>query len=222
MTTLNVYCIPGLGMNALLFKNLELPNCNIIPISWLSPKKNETLPEYAMRLSAQIDTSKPFVLIGVSFGGMCAIEISKKLQPLQTILISSCKVCTEIPTALRILKYIPLHLLLSDVMYMKCTLFILKRLGVTKALKKEFNEMLKLPPENYYSRSIDMILNWKNNTIPPRVIHIQGNKDHVLFYKKNVHYDYTIEDGSHFMIVDKADEINKIIEGETDQFLERN
>lgn len=210
-SNLNVYCIPGLGMNALLFKNLQLPNCNIIPISWLSPHNNETLPEYAMRLSAQIDTSKPFVLIGVSFGGMCAIEISKKLQPLQTILVSSSKIYKEIPTALKVFKYIPLHFLFSDSMYMKYTMFILSRLGVTKELKKDFQEMLTMPPENYYSRTISMILNWENRIIPSNVLHIHGNLDRVLFYRKNLRYDYTIKGGSHFMVVDRADEINKII-----------
>jgi pimeloyl-ACP methyl ester carboxylesterase len=208
---LNVYTIPGLGMDPLLFKYLQLPNCNIIPIAWISPLKKETLPEYALRLSKQIDTSKPFVLIGVSFGGMCAIEISKKLNPLQTILVSSSKVSAELPGALIGFKYIPLYRLLSDFLYLKFTMLIRKRLGVTADLKTEFKSMLAQPPQHYFSRAIHMILHWKNEIIPPRVLHIHGNADQVVFYKKNVTYDYTIEGGSHYMIVDRAEEISDII-----------
>lgn len=222
MDKLNVYCIPGLGVNAFLFKKLRLPDCNIFHISWQSPIKNETLPRYAMRLSQQIDTSKPFVLIGVSFGGMCAIEIAKVLQPLKIILVSSCKVHTELPIALKALKYIPLHLLLSDALYLKFTGLVKHRLGVTKELNEEFKEMLKWLPVNYFSRTINMILHWKNETIPSGVVHIHGNADHVLFYNKKVHYDYTIEGGSHFMIVDRAGEINEIINKEQLKFMENN
>ena len=211
---LNIYCIPGLGMDALLFKNLRIPNCSILPITWFSPLKKETLPEYAMRLSTQIDTSKPFVLIGVSFGGMCAIEIAKELKPLKTILVSSNKVHRELPKTLNVFKYIPLNFLLTDAMYLKFAMLIKKRLGVTKALTAEFKAMLSLPPEKYYARAINMILHWENETIPPRVVHIHGNADRVLFYKRKIQYDYTIEGGTHFMIVDKADEINKIISKE--------
>ena len=216
---LNVYCIPGLGMNALLFNNLVLPDCNIIPVTWLSPIKNETLPEYAMRLSMQIDSSKPFILLGVSFGGMCAIEISKKLHPLKTILISSSKASKELPGAFKIFKYIPLHLIFSDSLYLKLVMFFQKRLGVSMVLKEEFKKMLALPPENYYSRSIEMILHWKNETIPANVVHIHGTGDQVLFYNKNVHYDHIIEEGAHFMIVNRANEINAIITNELSSLL---
>jgi hypothetical protein len=137
-------------MNPLLYKYLQLPNCNIIPVTWISPLKKETLPEYALRLSQQIDTSQPFVLIGVSFGGMCAIEISKKLNPLQTILISSSKVSTELPRELAGFKYIPIYHILSDFLYLKFTMLIRKRLGVTPPLKAEFKTMLAQPPKNYF------------------------------------------------------------------------
>ncbi|MCC6838309.1 MAG: alpha/beta hydrolase, partial [Bacteroidia bacterium] len=86
---MNIYCIPGMGVNERLFRNLKLEGCRIHYIKWLTPFKNETLQQYAIRLSEQIDQSQPFCLIGVSFGGLCAIEISKKLNPAQTFLVSS-------------------------------------------------------------------------------------------------------------------------------------
>ncbi len=71
-----------MGVNESLYRNLKLNDCAIFHIKWLTPFKNETLPDYAMRLSKQIDTTQPFALIGVSFGGMVCIEIAKKLNPI--------------------------------------------------------------------------------------------------------------------------------------------
>jgi predicted phosphoribosyltransferase len=45
-------------------------------ILYLFHVPNDTLQSYAIQLSAQIDTPKPIIL-GVSFGGMIAIEIAK-------------------------------------------------------------------------------------------------------------------------------------------------
>lgn len=206
-----VYCIPGLGVNKQLFKNLQLPGFNISFIDWITPVKNETLPAYAMRLAQQIDTSKPFVLLGVSFGGMCAIEITKQLYPLKTILISSSKTKKETPSRLRILSFLPLHYLISDSLYLKGA-WILRRLwGVHAGIEQEFKASLTPPPENFFARAVNMIVHWENETIVANVIHIHGTADRVLPYKKSVVYDYTIEKGSHLMVLDRGEEISRII-----------
>lgn len=215
-TKYTVYCIPGLGVNELLFKNLRITDkegtlIQPVFIQWESPFKNESLPAYAMRLSKQIDQLKPFVLIGVSFGGMCAIEIAKQLNPLKTILISSSKTKHELPSLLKVLMLLPVYYLLNDSHYLKGAWIFRKRPGVHKGIEKEFKESLTPPPPNFFARTIHMIVNWKNEFIPANVIHIHGTADNVLPYMKNMQYDYTIKDGSHLMILDKADEISKII-----------
>lgn len=206
-----VYCIPGLGVNKQLFKNLQLPHFNISFIDWITPVKNEILPAYAMRLAEQIDTSKPFILIGVSFGGMCAIEITKQLSPVKTILISSSKTKIENPSRLRILSFLPLHYLLSDSLYLKGAWILRRLFGVHAGIAKEFKASLTPPPENFFARAVNMIVHWKNKTVPANVIHIHGTADRVLPYKKSVRYDYTIEKGSHLMILDRGEEISRII-----------
>jgi hypothetical protein len=218
---INAYCIPGLGMNGLLFKNLRLPGFNVVPIEWKAPLKKETLPEYALRLAAEIDQSTPFILIGVSKGGMCAIEIAKKTHPLKTILISSCKVHTEKPKILRALSVIPLHYLLYDSKYLKYAALSLikKRLGVTKAIKKDFWAAIGGQPRGYHAKAVNMLVNWKNETIPANVMHIHGDADRVIPYQKEVHYNYTIAGGSHLMVLDKAKEISTIIHKELSGYL---
>lgn len=208
---LNIYCIPGLGTNSLLFKKINIPGCTIIPIAWLSPLKQETLPAYARRLSAQIDTSKPFMLLGVSFGGMCAVEIAKQLKPLKTILISSSKTYKELHPLLIFLKFVPIHFLVPDAWYIKLAKLVKGRLGVTRELEKDFAEIMCHLPENYFRRTVHMVAHWRNTEIPGNVIQIHGDADKVIPFRKALHYDYLIKKGSHLIILDKAEEINKII-----------
>lgn len=87
---MNTYFISGLGANKRIFSKLKLnENINMIHIDWISPNKNESLASYAERLSKVIDLSQPFALVGVSFGGMIAVEMAKLLNPATTIIISS-------------------------------------------------------------------------------------------------------------------------------------
>ncbi|WP_353717332.1 hypothetical protein [Dyadobacter sp. 676] len=67
---MNVYFISGLGADERVFTKLKLdPRLNVKYIKWVRPLKKETLQHYAARLSKQIDTSQPFQLVGLSFGG---------------------------------------------------------------------------------------------------------------------------------------------------------
>lgn len=63
------------------------------------PLRNESLKAYVQRLSAQIDTSEEFAIVGVSFGGIVAVELNKIICPKQTILISSAMTSKQLPRA---------------------------------------------------------------------------------------------------------------------------
>jgi len=92
---MKIYAISGLGADERVFDFLKL-NCNLIPIDWITPKKNEPIEKYAIRLAEVINQNEPFGLLGVSFGGLIATEISKKLNPKITILISSAETKNEL------------------------------------------------------------------------------------------------------------------------------
>ncbi|MCB0541677.1 MAG: alpha/beta hydrolase, partial [Bacteroidetes bacterium] len=89
---MKIFGISGLGADERVFKKLTL-NYNINTVKWLKPHKKEELKNYIKRLSVEIDDSQPFVLIGVSFGGIVAIELSKILKPEAVIIISS--ICND-------------------------------------------------------------------------------------------------------------------------------
>ena len=70
--------------------------------------------------------------------------------------------------------------------------------------------ILKDTDPKFFAWAINEIVNWKNETIPENIIHIHGNKDRIIPFK-NVKADFVIEGGGHFMTVNKAGEIEKII-----------
>lgn len=211
---LNVYCISGMGVDGRLFRNLRLESCSIHHISWLTPHKNESLPDYAMRLADHIDTTKPFALVGVSFGGMCCVEIAKRLNPVKTFVISSCKKNTELPFRITFWKYLPVYKYIKDAWFVSSAMLVKKQFGVTtKEQKEKFIEMLKAAPPDYFSGAVHCIINWKNDVVPESVIQIHGTNDQVLPHSK-IDCKYKIKGGTHFMIVNRAAEINEIINKE--------
>jgi hypothetical protein len=211
---LNVYCIPGMGVDGRLFRNLKIDDSRLYHIKWLTPCRNESLQEYALRLSEQIDSSQPFILIGVSFGGMCSVEIAKHLNPVRTFLISSCKKSNELPLKISFWKKFSLYKKLSDAFYIKGAMLVKRQFGVvTKEQSEKFHEMLKTAPDNYFSGAVHCIMNWKNEIIPEGLIHIHGTADRVLPHNKMI-CDYKLDGGDHFMIVSRAEEINEIINRE--------
>jgi len=58
--------------------------------------------------------------------------------------------------------------------------------------------------------ALDSILNWKNTTVPPNVIHVHGSSDNLLPYKY-LKADHVIEGGTHLMAMDKAKEVSMLL-----------
>jgi hypothetical protein len=57
---------------------------------------------------------------------------------------------------------------------------------------------------------VDAALKWDNKIIPPNTYHITGDKDLVFDYKR-IKDATIVKGGTHIMIFDKANEINKIL-----------
>ena len=74
-----IYIFSGLGVDQRVFDKIDFGNLDVEFIDWIEPLKNESLSDYAKRISQSLTDSNP-TLIGLSFGGMIAVEISKILQ----------------------------------------------------------------------------------------------------------------------------------------------
>lgn len=210
--TVNVYFFPGQGSDKRIFQNIELDsnyikNCFDYP----TPSKGITLQEFAFLYIDSIDQSKPFILVGQSMGGMICTELADTLNPLKTIIVSSAKYHDELPWNYRFQKKVPLNRLVPGSI-MKLGALILQPIYEPdrRLYKKECRNMLQSRDRQYYSRTVNMIINWERDTFPDNIIHIHGDIDNTLPIR-NVNCNIVIEGGSHMMVLTRGPEISALI-----------
>jgi len=210
---MNAYFISGLGADKRIFSKLKLnENINIIHVDWITPNKNESLASYAQRLISAIDLPQPFALVGVSFGGMIAVEIAKILKPAATVIISSTMLSTHLPALYRfagklgLLKFIPAKLLKASNKLTQ-NYYFGTRSSSEKAL---LTSIIKDTDPHFLKWAIGSILSWRNKTEPKNTYHIHGTNDKIL-YSKIAQPDFVIQNGTHFMVYQNAEEISGII-----------
>lgn len=208
-----IYAIPGLGTTEKLYANTKISGVEIIVLKWPEVNKNDTMQSYAKKFISQIDTSIPFYLLGVSFGGMLCVELAKMISPQKTFLISTCKSRKELPWFIKMMKHLSLHKIISEKQHRKMAYQGRWIIGFGKTYIPEFLGMVNSMTENYFKYCINIIVSWEGKELPKNSIHIHGDADRLLWYKY-VKSDYTIKQGSHAMVVFKAEEINQIIEKE--------
>lgn len=208
---MNVYFISGVAADERVFQNIHLPaGYKAHHLAWIKPEMDESLKSYAVRLANGIDTTKPFLLVGLSFGGMLANEMAKLYHPVLVVLISSVPSSRQLPPyftllgKLRFHKFIPISFFKS--------MSLLKRLVTTetKAEKQILRQMIRSADNNFIRWSLDAIVKWKNEEKPENYIHIHGSRD-LLLPVRYTGYTHLVRGGGHLMVVTHGKEISAII-----------
>jgi pimeloyl-ACP methyl ester carboxylesterase len=210
ITMKTIYCISGLGADERAFSNLKIQGYKMVYLPWLQPLEKETIEQYAKRMSAGITEQNP-VLMGLSFGGMMCIEISKLLPVNKIILISSIKSPNELPGWMRRSGKLGLNKFFSMRAYKILEPIQNRILGVStpdeKAMIRNYRKKEHIAYTNW---AVNAALNWRNNWQPPVLFHIHGDNDK-LFPIKNVSATHIVKGGGHFMIMNKAEEVSHFI-----------
>lgn len=210
---MNLYLFSGLGADKRAFQFLEFPKgLNIIHIDWIEPLKNESIQSYAKRISSIIDTTKPYSIIGLSFGGMMAVEVAQFLNPQKVILISSIENKNEMPFYFKLTGLLKLNKLIPRNLKTKSNFLINWFFGVKNIQeKKMLSDIIEASNPRFTYWAINEILNWKMEVITSNVIQIHGDMDKIFPFKK-IKPQYLIANGGHLMVANKADEISKVLE----------
>ncbi len=210
---MTIYCIPGFGADEKIFSKLAINDASLQVINWLDPLPKEPFVDYCSRMAAAIKEEEP-VIVGVSFGGMVALEIAKLRPVKQIILISSVKNTNELPAKLRLIGKLRLNRIFPVKKIQENEKFYElanRRLGAFTDEEKAFaNTYRRSATLNYVNWSFNQILNWKNNLFPESIIHIHGSRD-LIFPVKSIKPTHIIDGGTHMMIVNRAAEISAII-----------
>ena len=211
-----IYIFSGLGADKRVFKHIKFIDFEPVFIDWISPLENETIENYAKRISRQIDNENPIIL-GISFGGIIAIEISKQIKTKKIILLATAKTRNELPKfylslgKLGVLKVTPTRLL-------KKTNFLTHYFFGTKTKedRRILKEIIDDTDPKFLKWALRKILNWTNTELPRNYVHIHGTNDKIIPNKKNM-CDIEIKNGGHFMTLNKFEELNNVINAELEK-----
>jgi pimeloyl-ACP methyl ester carboxylesterase len=198
-----MYLIPGMACDGRLLQYLR-KHLEFETLEFLEPEPNETLEHYASRMAQGIDTSAPFYVGGVSFGGMVATAIHQQFPALGLVYISSAKVRRELPPWLRVYRWIPIQRWLGPRMLRRLwPRSPLPRAGEHKALMAAMRRDINL---TLFKWSMDRAACMSNTQLPTRWIHVHGTRD-LLLPGMFIRGAIKIKGGDHGMVMAKAEEI---------------
>jgi pimeloyl-ACP methyl ester carboxylesterase len=205
-----VYVLSGLGVDESVFANIDCHPFVLHFIPWMIPNKNEQLAHYVKRLAASIYESNP-TIIGLSFGGIIAVEMAKLFPEAYIIQIASVKTHLELPLIYRWIGLLKLHRLVPKC-FLKYPNFLTYRMfGIEhKKEKALLNAIFARTNPEFRNWAIDVLLNWRNREIPSRLIAIHGTKDRLIPIR-NVKVDFPIEGAGHFLTVNKSKTLSELL-----------
>ncbi|MFT6966836.1 MAG: pimeloyl-ACP methyl ester carboxylesterase [Marivirga sp.] len=210
---MKVYGIGGLGVDERVFSALNL-DFELIALNWIDPQSKESTNSYANRLAEQIDQKASFAIIGVSFGGMIAIELSKILNPEKIILISSATSEQDILLAFRLFGKTGIIHLVPDFLIKPPQFLVNYFFGISDdSHKKALKQILADTDLQFLRWAANKIMKWDNSELPSNLVRIHGSADRLLNYQKKDKVT-VIPTAGHFMIMNRADELSKILNKE--------
>ncbi|HSY61651.1 MAG TPA: alpha/beta hydrolase [Cytophaga sp.] len=209
---MTLYFLSGLGADKSVFQKLKLPHqYKIVHIDWIRPEPKESIASYAHRLAALINQQESFAIIGLSFGGIVASELSKIVAPVCTIIISSISTSKQLPTHFSALKYLHLHKFIPARFLKIKSPLVYWFMGV-KTLREKvmFNQILQNTDIVFFRWAVSKIIYWHHPVQIKNIYHIHGSTDNI-FPIKNITADHTIQSGGHLMVYSAAKEVSSVI-----------
>ncbi len=208
---MNIYCFSGLGADERIFHKLRIPGATLHFVPWIEAVAEESLPAYALRLGQTIKQEKPFCLLGVSFGGMLAAELSQVLESKHTFIVSSALSSSEITPLIRLAGKTGIYKSLPEALIRHPNFVVFRAFGlITDSEKKLFSQIMHDTDIDFLKWAITAILNWDSHKAP-EVTRIHGDADLIIPLKdQKIHH--LIKGGTHFCILQQADQISEFIE----------
>lgn len=205
------YFFPGMAASDVMFyKYRNLPfKCHFF--NWIDPIKNERVKDYAARYIQMMDRSKKINLVGVSFGGILAVEIAGQIEVNKVVLISSMTSRKTYPFLMKLFKHVPLYRLIPPKMPPINKGIVRKIFGIER--KEDLEFFIKMISRYNFKNlrwSIRELLHWEYKEEMQGLIHIIGDQDR-LFKPANTTNEIIIPGGTHYMVVDRAEDVKNVL-----------
>ena len=203
------YLIPGLGADERVFQFLRLQG-EVHVLRWLPPQTAaETLPHYAARLAAAVPKDQACWLVGVSFGGVLALEVAQRRPLARVVLISSFIGPGELPWLGRLARATGLYRRLPPQLLPRLPRLAKWFFGVKSARDYHLLRQILHDTDPSFTRwAIARLLQWPGRPAVP-TIRIHGTDDRLLPHGA-AHSHYQLP-GGHLIILSRAAVINRIL-----------
>lgn len=181
-TTLRVYLLPGHGSDYRVWQEMDFSGYDTVHLDYpFLPERGERMPDYAQRLLAEIDTTRPFALVGISLGGMLAVEMAQHCDPAAVVILSSAGGRSDLPWRYRVQRYLPLQYLLPGAFLKQMTIWIQPWFEPqVRGRRTLCADMLRQKPNRLFARGVKMIIHWQRQTRDTSVVHLHGTHDRTL------------------------------------------
>jgi pimeloyl-ACP methyl ester carboxylesterase len=210
---MNWILTPGLGCDHRLFSHMVdlLPLHQVIEL--VVPHETESIEAYASRLAGQIRATGPYVLCGVSFGGMLSSILCQELDPAAVVLISSTASPRGLSNGMRVFEWLNRVWpdTFSDWIHQlgEGHASWIEPLGSAQA--QAFREMVQDAPLDLVRGGARLIMNWH---IVPKLtcpsFHLHGSRD-VMIPPAQAGAKELIEDAGHLAVMTHPAEVRQFI-----------
>lgn len=205
--------IPGLGTDERLFEQQRRAFPELWAPPWILPRDDESLADYAARMAEVISVREPFVLGGVSLGGMIAYEIARHLNPQAVILIASCRTRQGVNGFLRAAGHLwPVVPAGAFRIAKFISLPVLRTFGVLTPTQRQLcAKMFSEMDTRFMHWAVSAILGWNPSPLEQTPVYqIHGARDQII-PAKSVAPDEIIPDAGHLINLTHADAVNAFI-----------
>lgn len=208
---MNLYIVSGLGADDKVLEKLNFPaHIQVHFLSWLLPEADEKFEHYISRMAARIDDSKPFCLLGYSFGGIVVQEIHKMKKAEKVVILGSIRSSKEKSRLIKAGEISRLPRFFPQSLYSGKTTLVyafLRKLFDPK--NPRLMQYFRVRDPYYLKWSVEKVCEWKSDETP-NVIQILGDRD-IVFPLRYSKPDYVIKGGTHLFPATKSKEVSKIL-----------
>lgn len=202
-----LYLLPGLGGDRRMYAPLR-SELEFEVVEFIRPVKGESMRSYATRMAETIPENGPFIIGGVSFGAMVALEIAEIRKAREAVVISSVKDSREFPFYFKLFRYMPLHKLLPGEFFRRfhprSNDWKKPQAGaILRSMHKDADPWL-------IKWAVDRSIYHRRKSLPCPTVHIHGSKDR-LFPSSFVRDRKIIKGGNHVMILSRAPEVADLL-----------
>ncbi|MBT8221151.1 MAG: alpha/beta hydrolase [Bacteroidia bacterium] len=208
-----IYFIPGLGTTRTIFEKTAVPQgFQKHYIDWIEPISDiESLRSYSARLLEQVLHPNP-IFVGMSFGGLVALELSNHFQSKKVLLISSFRNKHDLTFPIRTLLKAKPYKFIPDIELSAVRRIVRRAYAIRSAVPvAKLLAMMGDHSPRYLRWSVRMIDEYQPNLLHKPEIHsIIGDKDSLV----KVWKDYpskVIPGGTHIAVYEHAHTVNDII-----------